>query len=54
VVVVTRSLPRDKVKRNSMETQQSPQGLDQRSKIKEVVPKIALQRGSDVGQFHLT
>jgi len=28
----------------------TPQGLDQRSKIEEVVPKMARQRGSDAGQ----
>jgi len=28
----------------------TPQGLDQRSKMKEVVRKIARRRGSDVGQ----
>jgi len=40
--------------RNSKETQQSgqapSQGLDQRSKMEEVMPKIARRRGSDAGQ----
>jgi len=38
--------------RNSMETQQSghTQGLDQRSKMEEVVLRMARWRGSDAGQ----
>jgi len=38
--------------RNSTETNSRamPQGLDQRSKMEEVVPKMARRRGSDAGQ----
>jgi len=38
--------------RYSTETQQSDHnpGLDQRSKMEEVVPKMARRRGSDAGQ----
>jgi len=34
-------------------SQATPKGLDQSSKMEEVVPKMALRRGSDTGQYML-
>jgi len=36
--------------RKRPDSRATPQGLDQRSKMEEVVPKMARLRGSDVGQ----
>jgi len=44
----TRPLPKDSSRKPNSRT--TPQGLDQRSKMEEVVPKIARRRGSDTEQ----
>jgi len=46
----TRSLPRDGGV-EELHGEATPQGLDQRSKTEEVVPKMARRRGSDAGQL---
>jgi len=50
----TRPLPRDggvKELPRRPNSRATPQGMDQRSKMEEVVPKMARRRGSDAGQL---
>jgi len=46
----TRPLPRDEGAEQLHNSQAAPQGLDQRSKMEEVVPKMACQRRTDARQ----